>query len=235
MHFDWSATSYSHVEEKWRVCSKTEICMLYILVFPLLDKYQRERCAHKYKWSAQGWMPNTVSLKKKYKHLNCSSVSYNSLQECYIEWLPCCFSLKMFCRKLPVLLPTSYPPPPPAHDFITCFSFWEMTSMAMTPHLSEMTFLPSSSFVLPLLTTTRSGRLAAFLHAVYRKHFSGFALKIWISTRESQGVYFIRDPMHVLQFCQRIVYWRLYFSSMWVWKYTNVLFALYQFFVFLYS
>lgn len=87
-----------------------------------------------------------------------------------------------------------------------------MTSMAMTPHLSETTFLPSS-FVLPLLTTSRSVRLAAFLHAIYGKHFSESSLKIWISTRRAKVYIFSEIWIHVFHFCQRIVYRHLYFST----------------------
>lgn len=62
MYFDWSATLYSHIEEKLNVYGEIETRMLYILALLILDKYQRERCAREYKQHAKGCRPNSDSL-----------------------------------------------------------------------------------------------------------------------------------------------------------------------------
>ena len=100
------------------------------------------------------------------------------------------FSLKRFCRKLLPFSHLSPCTPPPFHYLLLLGNDSNgHDSTFITDDFPSLSFLPSSS-VFPLLMTTRSVRLAAFLHVVYRKHFPEFVLKIWISTRESQGVYF---------------------------------------------
>ena len=78
-YFDWSATLYSHVEEKLSVYGKIEICMLNTLALLILDKYQRERCACECKQHAQGCRPNNDSSMENSKHLNCSSIPYKQV------------------------------------------------------------------------------------------------------------------------------------------------------------
>lgn len=75
-YFDWSATLYSHVEEKLSVYGKIEICMLNTLALLILDKYQRDRCACECKQHAQRCRPNNDSSMENSKHLNCSSTPY---------------------------------------------------------------------------------------------------------------------------------------------------------------
>lgn len=76
MYFDWSATLYSHVEEKSSVYGEIEVCMLSILALLTLGKYHRGRGECKHEQRAQGCESNNDSPMENSKHFNYLSIPY---------------------------------------------------------------------------------------------------------------------------------------------------------------